>query len=176
MEKLYKITCIVCGKIFEHIRPQYKKCSIECRLKHRKKYNKDWQDNNKVHVRNYVNDKNEENLDIRRNRNRKGTLRIYNMTEEAYVNKLKEQEGHCALCDTFEKLHIDHDHKCCDTRKNQKTCGLCTRGLLCGVCNRRLGYVERDLKESSIFQPISGTWLERALKYVKDYDIVRASR
>jgi hypothetical protein len=95
----------------------------------------------------------------------------YHMTPTEYDAQLKEQEGHCALCpstdgDAGRRLHIDHDHACCDGKA--RACGECNRGLLCGPCNRRLAAVEDVLKMGSVV-PNKGTWLERALNYLDSY-------
>ncbi|UJQ87139.1 endonuclease VII [Mycobacterium phage Vetrix] len=41
-------------------------------------------------------------------------------------------------------LHIDHDHSCCP---GNKSCGRCLRGVICGHCNKGLGYF-RDSPQS----------------------------
>lgn len=48
----------------------------------------------------------------------------------------------CAICGATEKLHIDHDHKCCPTLPG---CGKCLRGLLCNRCNWAIGYMKDDI-------------------------------
>lgn len=70
----------------------------------------------------------------------------FNVTEEWYFNKLKEQNYGCAICGDKESgiprskhLFIDHDHSCCSS---SKSCGKCVRGLLCNLCNMRLVKVE----------------------------------
>jgi hypothetical protein len=39
-------------------------------------------------------------------------------------------------------MRIDHDHKCC--AGPTKTCGKCTRGVLCHRCNVALGFMQDD--------------------------------
>lgn len=69
----------------------------------------------------------------------------YGITTEQYQEKLKEQEGVCAICkkecEKNDRLSIDHDH---ETGKN--------RDLLCSHCNLLVGLVEenRDLWEKII--------------------------
>ena len=69
---------------------------------------------------------------------------VYGMTVEDYDALLSLQGGSCAVCDTAppegKRLHVDHDHACCP---GERSCGQCVRGLLCGPCNRLLGWVER---------------------------------
>lgn len=44
----------------------------------------------------------------------------------------------CQICgDNPESKHVDHDHSCCP---GQQSCGLCIRGVLCGGCNRGIGF------------------------------------
>lgn len=62
----------------------------------------------------------------------------YGITLEDYKNKVKEQNGVCAICGCAEKrklkyLHIDHNHL-----TNQ------VRGLLCGNCNYALGHFREN--------------------------------
>lgn len=68
----------------------------------------------------------------------------YNITSEDYAAILQRQVGVCAICrrEPFEidgrtgrlrQLAVDHDH---ETGK--------VRGLLCGSCNRGVGYLQDD--------------------------------
>lgn len=64
------------------------------------------------------------------------TLKKYGLTIDDYEALLKEQKGVCAFCkgDSNDKnMHVDHDHS---TGK--------VRGILCGKCNRGLGYLGDD--------------------------------
>jgi hypothetical protein len=76
----------------------------------------------------------------------------YGLTRAQYENMLTEQGYMCAGCrvtpiggpsEDVRATHIDHDHSCCPT---ERTCGECTRALLCRGCNTALGY----LKESPV--------------------------
>lgn len=56
----------------------------------------------------------------------------YNLTDEAYDDLYKKQNGCCAIChrkeDQFKsRLSVDHDHETGEIR-----------GLLCGFCNHRI--------------------------------------
>lgn len=74
----------------------------------------------------------------------------FGITAEQYNALLEEQGGCCALCERpascqIRRLHVDHDHRCCPDVG--RSCGRCIRGLLCGGCNRALGWYEsRRLK------------------------------
>ena len=86
----------------------------------------------------------------------------YGITQQDYNNQFKLQKGRCAICDiefdsTIKELRpqIDHDHK---TKK--------VRGLLCGPCNKGLGFFKDDparlIKASSyLFSVIRGLALEK---------------
>ena len=77
------------------------------------------------------------------------------MTLEQYDALLSAQGGVCAICSrppTKQFLAVDHDHACCP---GSRTCGQCVRGLLCGHCNRQLGWVEK--------------WLAPLLAYINRY-------
>lgn len=78
-------------------------------------------------------------------------LRAYSLTVEDYEAMLKAQGGVCAICKEPEKaigsggkvksLSVDHDHTCCGYGKS---CGKCVRGLLCGRCNKFVGWIENE--------------------------------
>jgi hypothetical protein len=74
-------------------------------------------------------------------------LRKKGLDMESYSILEKSQNGVCAICKNSEKhnkrLSVDHDHNCCP---GTKTCGKCTRGLLCSICNKTLGMVNDDIK------------------------------
>lgn len=66
----------------------------------------------------------------------------YRMRVEDYDAILASQGGRCKICGTKQPggrgWNVDHDHACCPTPA--KSCGGCIRGILCGHCNRMLGY------------------------------------
>lgn len=69
----------------------------------------------------------------------------YKMTPEQYEERLAAQGGVCKICKkpstnkrktgVVFRLAIDHDHNCCP---GNKTCGECTKGLLCLSCNNKI--------------------------------------
>lgn len=73
---------------------------------------------------------------------------------------LIEQDSRCKICsvefgtDRRTKPHVDHDHSCCPANES---CGACIRGILCGDCNKGLGFFRDD--------PAT---LEQAIQYLKE--------
>lgn len=75
----------------------------------------------------------------------------YNKTPEWYEEQLRSQGGHCALCPSTSPggrsqkwFCVDHDHSCCP---GKRSCGKCVRGLLCAMCNTRLGWLENHAQK-----------------------------
>lgn len=61
---------------------------------------------------------------------RRSKLRLkYEMTLEAYLSMVDEQEGKCAICSSPERLSVDHNHASGHVRK-----------LLCNNCNVGIGH------------------------------------
>lgn len=94
-------------------------------------------------------------------------LRRYGLTGETYAALVEAQGGRCAICGTAEpggqgRWHVDHDHKCCGTRKS--SCGHCIRGLLCSRCNIGIG----NLKDDPVI-------IQAALDYVGAYRTRRSA-
>lgn len=58
---------------------------------------------------------------------------VYNLSAEEYKDLVNKADGRCAICKRKNKLQIDHSHET----------GV-VRGLLCGTCNRGLGYLEKE--------------------------------
>jgi hypothetical protein len=67
--------------------------------------------------------------------------KLYRISPDQYERMLKRQSGVCKICGRSPKkvrLNVDHDHK------EEKAGRLVVRGLLCGMCNRKiLGVIER---------------------------------
>lgn len=73
-----------------------------------------------------------------------GTLIPHTMSFISYQIIMKKQKGLCAIYGCPRPAtKIDHDHSCCP---NGKSCGKCTRGILCTVHNSGLGYFQDDPK------------------------------
>lgn len=73
--------------------------------------------------------------DFRRRRHDSMMRHNYGIGLDDYERMLAEQGGGCAICartpdEEGRRLHVDHDHET----------GL-VRGLLCGNCNRGIGYL-----------------------------------
>ena len=64
----------------------------------------------------------------------------FRLTPERHAEMLESQGGACAVCGRVpaKRLEIDHDHQCCP---GKNSCGDCIRGLLCGSCNRAIGWL-----------------------------------
>ena len=64
-------------------------------------------------------------------------LKNYGINSMQYREILKSQDGCCAICGKMQKenFHVDHNHS---TGK--------VRGLLCGNCNRALGYMNENVE------------------------------
>lgn len=79
----------------------------------------------------------------------------YNITQEQYESKLKEQQNGCAICNKslqeidIRHVHVDHCH----------TTGI-TRGILCRDCNHGIGNFKDEIK-----------LLEKAINYLKIYKL-----
>lgn len=75
-------------------------------------------------------------------------LRRCGLTPEGYDALVVQQEGKCAICGGTEangagRFHIDHDHRCCPTRR---ACDRCRRSLLCHHCNLLLGNAREGIE------------------------------
>lgn len=74
------------------------------------------------------------------------------MTPEDWTAIFTAQGGRCYLCrdplevqenglKRGENVHIEHDHRCCPTKRS---CARCRRGLSCPRCNLLIGRVADD--------------------------------
>jgi len=162
--------CEICNLEFVPKKEGQTCCSKKCysrkwrveNLEHRKDYKKDYYHNGNDEYKAY--------------QDKKSSLWMYSMSVKEYDDLLEKQNGHCALCDNKHdangyRLHVDHSHKCCDTRGRKKTCGKCNRGLLCGVCNRKLGFLEKFMLEISNVAALENSWVSKALIYISQYEV-----
>lgn len=101
---------------------------------------------------------------------------LYKMSPEQYKDILDSQGGHCALCPAVvswgkRKLGVDHDHTCCPGRalSGKSTCGKCNRGILCALCNQRIGRLEEILECTIEIKVKPNTWYSAAMEYLKKY-------
>ena len=75
----------------------------------------------------------------------------YSIPVEKFIKMHRTENKKCSnrACGSTERLHIDHDHSCCDVgafkQKHKVSCGQCVRGWLCQRCNLALGYLKDDL-------------------------------
>lgn len=84
--------------------------------------------------------------------------RFYKMSYDEYEARVLDQQGVCAICqkpDPASRLSVDHDHACCP---GERSCGKCTRALLCIQCNVALGNFRDDIN-----------LLEAALAYLRKF-------
>jgi hypothetical protein len=87
----------------------------------------------------------------------KYTLYNHRMTMEQYMALRLAQLDRCGACreplrfGEPRAVTVDHDPRCCQyeglgtkrTKGQPISCGKCVRALLCGPCNRAVGFLER---------------------------------
>jgi hypothetical protein len=98
-------------------------------------YKKRYRDKNKEKIHEY----NRKTSEHRKIQDRTRALKSFGLTAEDYDILFNKQEGKCAICGKHQSelkpaLCIDHNHQ---TNK--------VRGLLCGKCNRGLGYLNDSI-------------------------------
>lgn len=83
-----------------------------------------------------------------------GMLRLkYGINSGTRAELVESQGGVCAICaKEVDVLCVDHDHTHCGGPR--KGCSQCVRGMLCRICNTRLGMLE------------DAAWVEKAREYL----------
>lgn len=113
---------------------------------------------NAEHLKEYQNEYKKTNPDILRMSRRKDRLkRLYGLTLEDYLEKLRVQGGVCWICKKPETskdrngniraLSVDHNHKTGETRN-----------LLCDRCNRFIGMIEEEPELLLVFLEYLEVW------------------
>lgn len=95
-----------------------------------------------------------------------------------YGEQFAKQNGCCAICGEKEPrmdaLNVDHGHECPDPKHTRKASPLigceCSRGLLCSLCNPKLGYFEGFMATAVNLQFAEGSWEAKALAYLASYN------
>ena len=89
-------------------------------------------------------------LVVRAAKRKSVTIYCHTITVFDWLELFNSQNGKCKLCNTFDDLMIDHDHRCCPSvpgnskgGKATRSCGKCIRGLLCRECNTLVGCYEK---------------------------------
>jgi len=122
----------------------------------------------------------EANVSFRMNKDGRRTSRCiecHNKHTPWYKEKFSEQRGLCAICQEIEArmdaMCVDHRHDCENlqhTRKHNPRIGCeCSRGLLCSMCNPRLGYFEKFVENSTTISLCEDSWEYKALIYLNKY-------
>lgn len=142
-------------------------------LEDRKSYQKRWYEENKKAINKLSRKWRKENPQEVRRLHIIRRFRQYGVTQEWYDKTLSEQSGGCACCGSLDAgnkwntFHVDHDHSCCS--KSCHACDNCRRGLLCNVCNTKLGHLE-----NLTFKRKAMAYLNKYSK-VKRYDVDQGS-
>lgn len=75
----------------------------------------------------------------------------YGLEYDRLFELFKAENRVCSnlACRSTKRLHLDHDHSCCNSpgggrKGDQVSCGKCVRGWLCGNCNTSMGLVGDD--------------------------------
>lgn len=72
----------------------------------------------------------------------------YGLTKDKLRKMYVTANNTCACCKKeTNKLHIDHDHRCCP---GANSCGKCVRGLICIKCNTTIGFIETAIQDGTL--------------------------
>lgn len=132
-------SCPVCGEnVLTTGRRKY--CSDDCAKKQAVVRSRIWLEENP--------DRYKETQSLYTERHKTFNIRSkHNLSTEGFENMLSQQNYCCASCENefdlgaLHKIHVDHDHKCCN---DKASCGKCIRGLLCSQCNTAAGLMKDD--------------------------------
>jgi hypothetical protein len=78
---------------------------------------------------------------------REANVHRHAMSRAEWFQILAQQDGLCYLCnkplnlDSPREVHVDHDHRCC---QSAGSCRYCRRGLACRACNGIIGFASDD--------------------------------
>ena len=113
-------------------------------------------------------------------------LRRYNLSVEQYLKMLDDQGGVCYTCHRtengvhYKQLSVDHDHNCCP---GSRSCGKCSRKLLCHQCNSILGMLDEDpvvlqciADRLDTFFGLPGSVFTSMANYVQEYSVTPTRR
>jgi hypothetical protein len=72
---------------------------------------------------------------------------VFGITGEEYWAIYESQNGRCFICEKAtgarKRLAVDHDHNLCGDKHDPNVgCRNCIRALLCGPCNKMIGYLD----------------------------------
>lgn len=100
-------------------------------------------------------------------------VRPHKINAVGYLQLLQDQNGRCGICpktpeNIVKRLAVDHNHACCPDYL--KSCGKCTRGLLCNTCNWILGAMQ-DSKEEILLHFGTGGWSQWAVAYLERWGV-----
>lgn len=105
----------------------------------RREYMRKWREENRERHNELARESHARNKDKLENKAYRTNYHLkntYGITSEDYDQKLLEQNGVCALCETPPKkkrLNVDHNHETGEVRK-----------LLCTPCNTKIGWYEKN--------------------------------
>ena len=140
----------ICKECKKRQNKQYNKIHEREYKQYMKQYNEVRKEKSKQYMKQYYKAHREKAIQYRKiyaethkeERRQRDKLKKYGITIQDELDMLKAQDGRCAICGklltNLTEACIDHDHK---TGK--------VRGILCGHCNRGLGYF-KDNSEALI--------------------------
>ena len=139
--------CSRCDEPFTYtVKTRTRRTCDTCKRLQASRRNRVYKDRNREQVlaecREYANRRYREDPSVRERMveyNRRRALAAFGLDEDSVARMYEAQNGECAICGVFHPLrgkkglHLDHDH----------SSGV-LRGLLCGRCNRGIGFFKDD--------------------------------